>query len=75
MYKVIILTAILVIAMYAYSRRKIKQNQKPIDSIGDYHAARKRLESQRKLRSQQDSYRKYVTKYNSSEDYRERRGD
>lgn len=71
MYRVVVLTALIVIAIYAYSRHKIKQNKKPVDSVGEYHRARKRIESRRELRDRQNSYQKYVTKYNSSEDYRE----
>lgn len=72
---VFILTAIFVIIIYVYMRHKAKQNKaSDINFVRDYHESYRRVRTHRELRSKQNDYQTYVTKYNSSEDYRERRG-
>ncbi|MCM1386470.1 MAG: hypothetical protein NC231_04020 [Bacillus sp. (in: Bacteria)] len=81
--KVGILLVIFVVIMYVYSFRRIKINKektKNIDSVRDFHdsyrhimSGKNRLEQGRTQQSSGDEYyRRYVTKYNSSEDYREK---
>lgn len=71
----IILTVIIVIAIYLYMRHTAKRNRAAdIDFIKDYHANYKRSRTRRSTPGTDSTYRTYVTKYNSTEDYRERRG-
>lgn len=80
MFKVIILIIIFVVFIYIYSFRKIKKNKSKtnnINSVKDFRQNYSHLyENNRTTRrtSQNSDYRNYVTKYNSSEDYREKRG-
>lgn len=72
---VIILTVIFVVIIYFYMRHKSKKN--PVDHINtvqDYHESYERIRTRKELRDKQNAYQCYVTKYNSSEDYRERNG-
>lgn len=78
--KVGILLIIFVVVMYLYSFRKIKINKEKtnnINSVRDFHdnyqhvMSGKGRQGQTK-QSSDDYYRRYVTKYNSSEDYREK---
>lgn len=69
----IILTVIIVIAIYFYMRHTAKRNRAAdIDSIKAYHDNYKRDRTRRKPYAADSAYRTYVTKYNSTEDYRER---
>ena len=80
--KVGILLLIFVIFMYAYSFRKIKKNREKtnnINSVRDFHnnyqhvmSGKERSNNKSAQQSESDYYRRYVTKYNSSEDYREK---
>lgn len=80
--KVGILLLIFVIFMYAYSFRKIKINKEKtnnMDSVRDFHnnyqhvmSGKGRFDNKKTQQSENDYYRRYVTKYNSSEDYREK---
>lgn len=71
----IILTVIIVIAIYFYMRHAAKRNRaEDIDSVKAYHDSYKRDRTKRKPYGTDSGYRTYVTKYNSTEDYRERRG-
>ena len=76
MYKVYILLGIFLIIVYVYSFRKIKKNKtrtKDINSIKDFHNTYQNLHGMEKIRQERDAYyTKYVTKYNSNEDYREK---
>lgn len=76
--KIIILLAIFVVIVYLYSFRKLKRNREKtqdMNTIQDFRDTYSHLitgqESPKKLSD--EYYRKYVTKYNSSEDYREKR--
>ena len=56
-------------------RRKSKKNPaSDINTVQDYHKAHERIHTRKELRDKQNAYQNYVTKYNSSEDYRERNG-
>lgn len=77
MLKAIIFIAFFVIVVYIYSFRKMKRNKektKSIDSVRDFHNTYDHLIVQQKKRipKSSDDYQKYVTKYNSSEDFREK---
>ncbi len=78
---ILILTVIIVFAIYLYMRHSSKKRKRAMDEIDTvryYHENYLRSEQnkkrQNKLVGQNDGYRTYVTKYNSSEDYRERKG-
>lgn len=72
---VLILTVIFVIIIYVYLRRRAKQNKSSdMNFVQDYHASFHRVRTRQGLRDKQNGYQTYVTKYNSSEDYRERNG-
>lgn len=73
----IILTVIIVAAIYFYMRHTAKRNRAAdIDSVKAYHENYKRDRSRKNIyvSDTSNTYRTYVTKYNSNEDYRERRG-
>lgn len=71
----IILTVIIVIAIYFYMRHTAKRNRaEDIDSVKAYHENYKRDRTRKRPYGNDSAYRTYVTKYNSTEDYRERRG-
>lgn len=82
MIKVFILLVLFVVIVYIYTITKLKKNRektKNIDSVQDFHDNYQHLIAKRQMpdrtRLQQNKskhYRKYVTKYNSSEDYREK---
>ena len=65
--KTLALTTIFLVVIYIYIFRKRRQNRgKTWNSVQDYHDA---LDSHRRSASGRNDY---VTKYNSSEDYREK---
>ncbi|MDD6811767.1 MAG: hypothetical protein PUD93_07885 [Lachnospiraceae bacterium] len=77
MYKVIFLLVIFIVIVYIYSYRKLKKTKektKAIDSVKYFHDTYSHLTSMTGNDSQRKNtqYTKYVTKYNSSEDYREK---
>lgn len=75
MLSAIILTVIIVIAIYLYMHHAAKRNRAAdIDSVKAYHENYKRDRNRKKTSGTGDAYRTYVTKYNSTEDYRERKG-
>lgn len=80
MFKAIILIIIFVAFIYIYSFLKIKKNKNKtnnINSVRDFQRNYSHLHennSTARRTSQNSDYRSYVTKYNSSEDYREKRG-
>lgn len=72
---IIVLTVIMVVAIYFYMRRSAKRNRAAdIDFIKTYHENYKRDRTRKNIQKTDNAYRTYVTKYNSTEDYRERRG-
>ena len=74
---VIIITVIIVIAIYFYMSHAAKRNRTrtaDMDSIKTYHENYKRDRTRKNIQKTDNAYRTYVTKYNSSEDYRERGG-
>lgn len=74
---IMILTVIVVIAIYFYMRHTAKRNlakDKDMDFVKSYHQNYKRSRTRKNIHGTNDGYRTYVTKYNSTEDYRERRG-
>ncbi len=75
MLKVFILLGIFIVFVYVYSFIKIKKNKEKtrnIDSVQEFHVSYKHLTNKRVQNKRSDGYNKYVTKYNSSEDYREK---
>lgn len=74
MSSVFIITILMVIIIYVYMRHKAQKNaSRQINTIQDYHDACERIRSHRELRDKYNCHQNYVTKYNSSEDYRERK--
>lgn len=80
MLKGIIPILIFLIFVYIYTYHKIKKNKKKtnnINSVRDFRQNYSHLHennrTERKTTPNPD-YQRYVTKYNSSEDYREKRG-
>lgn len=79
--KVFILIAIFIVIVYVYLYRKMKTNKERtqnINSVRDFNNSYEHLSGRPKQikanRFDQNSrYNNYVTKYNSSEDYREKR--
>lgn len=72
---VFILTTIIVIVIFIFLHRKAKNNISSGGSfVQDYHESFDRVRSRKELRDRQNGYQTYVTRYNSSEDYRERNG-
>ncbi len=72
----IVFTILVVIAIFFYMHRKAKQNRKRLadmNSVRDFHAAYDRIRTHKDVRDRQNNYQTYVTKYNSTEDYREKR--
>lgn len=70
---VIIVILIFVIIIYVYMRHKSRKNSvSNINTVQDYHDAHKRIMNRKELRDKQNTYQTYITKYNSSEDYREK---
>ena len=75
MVSVLLFTALIVVLIFLYMRRKARQNRNrlaDINSVRDYHAAYDRIRTHKNVRDRQNNYQTYVTKYNSSEDYREK---
>lgn len=82
MIKVFILLGLFVIIVYIYTFVKLKKNRektKNINSVQDFHDSYQHLINKRQIpdkrtiqQNKSEYYRKYVTKYNSSEDYREK---
>ena len=75
MISVLLFTVIVVVLIFFYMRRKAKKSNEhtqSLNSVRDYHASYDRIRSRSELRDKNNGYKTYVTKYNSSEDYRER---
>ena len=81
MNKILILIGIFLVIVYVYLYiriKKTKEKTKSINSVRDFNSTYKHLTGKPKqLQSdrynQNNRYNNYVTKYNSSEDYREKR--
>ncbi len=72
---VLILTTIFVIIIFLYLRNRAKKNKSTdMNFVRDYHESFRRVRTHKELRNKQNDYQPYITKYNSSEDYRERNG-
>ena len=72
---VIISTVIIVIAIYFYMRHAAKRNRAAdMDFVKSYHDNYKRDRNKMNTHKTDNAYRTYVTKYNSTEDYREHKG-
>ncbi len=75
MIHVLFFTAVVVLLIFFYMRRITRRRRSKsadLNSVRDYHASYDRIRSRKDLRDKENAYRTYVTKYNSSEDYRER---
>lgn len=81
--KAVILLLIFVVIVYVYTFIKLKKNRektKNINSVRNFHDSYKHLSRNKQQmpdrasvqKEKAEYYRKYVTKYNSSEDYREK---
>ncbi|MCI8357773.1 MAG: hypothetical protein HFI51_06485 [Lachnospiraceae bacterium] len=78
----VVLLLVFVVIVYVYTIVKLKKSRektKNINSVQDFHNSYQHLINRRELpdresirKEKTDSYRKYVTKYNSTEDYREK---
>lgn len=76
MISVLLFTALVVVLIFFYMTRKSKRDRKKsadLNSVRDYHAAYDRVRTHKNVRDKQNNYQTYVTKYNSTEDYREKR--
>jgi hypothetical protein len=78
---ILVITVIIVFAIYIYMRHSFKKRKRAveeIDTVRYYHENYLRSSSGKKRSvkhiDQDNGYRTYVTKYNSNEDYRERKG-
>lgn len=75
MYRVVGITLVIVVLIFLYMRysaRRRKKHTEQLNSVRDYHASFDRVKTRRELRDRHTGYQTYVTKYNSTEDYRER---
>ncbi|MCD7725947.1 MAG: hypothetical protein LUI12_10445 [Clostridiales bacterium] len=69
----IILTVILVVIIYFYMRHKSKNSSSDeLNTVQEYHQSYDRIRTRKEIRDKQNTYRSYITKYNSSEDYRDK---
>lgn len=72
---IIICTVIIVIAIYLYMRHAAKRSRAAdMDFVKSYHDNYKRDRTKKNIHKTDNVYRTYVTKYNSTEDYRESKG-
>lgn len=75
MIKVYVLLGLFIVFVYVYSFIRIKKTRektKNIDSIRDFHDSYEHLINKQAQKEENENYKRYVTKYNSSEDYREK---
>lgn len=76
MVSILLFTALIVVVIFFYMSRKAKRDRQKssnINSVRDYHASFDRVRTHKDVRDRQNNYQTYVTKYNSTEDYREKR--
>lgn len=72
---VLVLTVIIVMVIYIYMRHAAKRRRvEDMDFVKSYHDNYKRNRTRKNIQKTDNAYRTYVTKYNSTEDYREPRG-
>lgn len=72
---IIICTVIIVIAIYLYMRHAAKRSRTAdMDFVKTYHNNYNRDRTKKNIQKTDNAYRTYVTKYNSTEDYREPKG-
>lgn len=70
-----ILLLVLLAAIYFFSIRKMKKNRAKLEqmnSVQDFHDSYGHLSGKVKPHKRTEGRNNYVTKYNSSEDYREK---
>ena len=67
-----ILNAVLIFFYMRHTTKKRKKQSSQLNSVRDFHASYDRVKTRRELRDRHSGYQTYVTKYNSTEDYRER---
>lgn len=78
MYKILFLLVTFLVIVYVYTYIKLKKSRektKSIDTVKQFHDNYKHLtgvEHPNNINNPKTSYNKYITKYNSSEDYREK---
>ncbi len=75
MVSVILFTLLIAVLIFFYMRhtaRRRKKHSAQLNSVKDFHASYDRVKTRRELRDRHSGYQTYVTKYNSTEDYRER---
>ena len=75
MFSVNHITLLLSVLIYLYispTTKKRKRHSAELNSVRDFHASYDRIKTRRELRDRHSGYQTYVTKYNSTEDYRER---
>lgn len=75
MISVVLFTLLVAVLIFFYMRHTAKKRKKHsagINSVKDFHASYDRVKTRRELRDRHSGYQPYVTKYNSTEDYRER---
>lgn len=75
MISIILFTLLIAVLIFFYMRhtaRKRKRHSAELNSVRDFHASYDRVKTRRELRDRHSGYQTYVTKYNSTEDYRER---
>ncbi len=75
MISVLLFTVIVAVLIFFYMRRKARKSSEHTQNLNfmrDYHASYDRIRNRSELRDKTSGYKPYVTKYNSSEDYRER---
>ncbi|MCM1144642.1 MAG: hypothetical protein NC318_04625 [Blautia sp.] len=73
--KSLILLGIFLVFVYVYNFRKIKKTKektKNINSVRDFHESYGHLINKQQIQTNDSGYQRYVTKYNSQEDYREK---
>lgn len=66
-----LLVSVLIFFYMRYATKRRKKRSAEIDSVRDYHESYERIRTRRALRDRNSGYQTYVTKYNSTEDYRE----
>ena len=74
MISVLFFTLLVSVLIFFYMRYATKRRNKrtaEIDSVRDDHESYERIRTRRALRDRNSGYQTYVTKYNSTEDYRE----
>ena len=79
---ILFITVLIIIAIYFYMRHISRKRRRATDEIDTVRHYREnylnygldKIQRQAKQINQNNGYRTYVTKYNSTEDFRERKG-